>query len=263
MKKLFGFTLAEVLVTLGIIGVVAALTTPALVTNVRRQGYAATLRSTVTDLETAFGNAIATEQADTLFGTSLWTNVPNAGSFNANANINQKRTFVTSLSRYLRNNGAELNLNSITFYTNADTNAHAISRSGGTGAVTTLMNDGTGLGIPIKLKNGAVMFIRMFSDNAVAREGAEGHDGGNLNAADIFVDVNGTSAPNTVGRDIFGFYLTENGELLPCGGTVLFEAGEFDRHWRDNCVPGNLGVNDWGGWSCTGRLVENGYVFDY
>ena len=34
MKKNKGFTLAEVLVTLGIIGVVAALTTPALIQNV-------------------------------------------------------------------------------------------------------------------------------------------------------------------------------------------------------------------------------------
>jgi prepilin-type N-terminal cleavage/methylation domain-containing protein len=33
MKKKFGFTLAEVLITLGIIGVVAALTAPALVKN--------------------------------------------------------------------------------------------------------------------------------------------------------------------------------------------------------------------------------------
>ncbi len=32
MKKLFGFTLAEVLITLGIIGVVAAMTIPTLMT---------------------------------------------------------------------------------------------------------------------------------------------------------------------------------------------------------------------------------------
>ena len=40
MKK-FGFTLAEVLVTLGIIGVVAALTAPALILSSRNQSNAA------------------------------------------------------------------------------------------------------------------------------------------------------------------------------------------------------------------------------
>lgn len=37
MRKFDGFTLAEVLITLGIIGVVAALTLPALVQNYRNQ----------------------------------------------------------------------------------------------------------------------------------------------------------------------------------------------------------------------------------
>ena len=37
MKTKFGFTLAEVLITLGIIGVVAALTLPSLVTNYQKQ----------------------------------------------------------------------------------------------------------------------------------------------------------------------------------------------------------------------------------
>ena len=72
MKKLFGFTLAEVLVTMGIVGVIAALTTPVVVTNVRRQGYATTLKATMGDLENTFANAMVTEQSDGITGTSLF-----------------------------------------------------------------------------------------------------------------------------------------------------------------------------------------------
>lgn len=40
MKKLNAFTLAEVLITLGIIGVVAAMTLPTLIQNHQKQVYA-------------------------------------------------------------------------------------------------------------------------------------------------------------------------------------------------------------------------------
>lgn len=42
--KNFGFTLAEVLITLGIIGVVAAMTIPTLITNIRHRDYTAKLK---------------------------------------------------------------------------------------------------------------------------------------------------------------------------------------------------------------------------
>lgn len=37
LKKVFGFTLAEVLITLGVIGVVAAMTIPTLMTNLQNR----------------------------------------------------------------------------------------------------------------------------------------------------------------------------------------------------------------------------------
>ena len=40
MKKFFAFTLAEVLITLGIIGIVAALTMPSLIANYKKMAYA-------------------------------------------------------------------------------------------------------------------------------------------------------------------------------------------------------------------------------
>ena len=46
MKNKLGFTLAEVLVTLGIIGVVSAMTVPTLMQNYQRQSYVTQLHKT-------------------------------------------------------------------------------------------------------------------------------------------------------------------------------------------------------------------------
>ena len=48
-----GFTLAEVLITLGIIGVVAAITIPILIANTRSQQYRSTLKKTISTLSNA------------------------------------------------------------------------------------------------------------------------------------------------------------------------------------------------------------------
>ena len=48
MKKFTGFTLAEVLITLGIIGVVAALTLPSVINNYRKQELITRLKKSYT-----------------------------------------------------------------------------------------------------------------------------------------------------------------------------------------------------------------------
>ena len=66
MKKT-GFTLAEILITLAIVGIVAALAIPSVITKASRQAEASKLSSVVTDLENAFGNIMTDKDADNLF----------------------------------------------------------------------------------------------------------------------------------------------------------------------------------------------------
>lgn len=61
MKK--GFTLAETLITLGIIGVVAALTIPVLNLSTKEKTFEARLKVCVSDLENAFTTMMASEGA--------------------------------------------------------------------------------------------------------------------------------------------------------------------------------------------------------
>ena len=59
MKKRFGFTLAEVLITLGIIGVVAAMTIPTLIQNTNSAKFSAQFKKDISTL----GNALEMAQA--------------------------------------------------------------------------------------------------------------------------------------------------------------------------------------------------------
>lgn len=66
MKKA-GFTLAEILITLAIVGIIAALVIPSLTTKASRQAEASKLSSIVADLENSFSNLMTEEDTDNLF----------------------------------------------------------------------------------------------------------------------------------------------------------------------------------------------------
>ena len=238
MKKL-GFTLAEILVTMGVIGVVAAMTAPVLMTNVKNQSYATKLRTTVGDLENAFSMAIAAEKAEDLWGTSLLAN----GGVGSNFSIDVRNNFYNSLARYLKMTTMN-DYDASLYYQNHNTTFHEMNRDGGVGIEQTIPA-GNRM-IPITLKNGSVIFIVVYNPGNDRRTGA------------IFIDVNAADGPNTYGRDVFGFNLAEDGVLFPIGGHNEFGFTPWDDVMG---CPRNGGIRQ--GISCTGRLVENNYQFDY
>ena len=91
MKK-HGFTLAEVLITLGIIGVVAALTAPALVQNAGSAQVGPKLAKAVSTFEIANENLLTTEGSNSLASISA-TPGPSATSI---------ENYVDSLSNYMK-----------------------------------------------------------------------------------------------------------------------------------------------------------------
>ena len=71
MKKL-GFTLAEILISMAIIGIVAAITLPTLGTNARQKANIATMKVTVSDFENAFSAMMIAEVKEELSGVENW-----------------------------------------------------------------------------------------------------------------------------------------------------------------------------------------------
>ena len=74
--KRVAFTLAEVLITLGIIGVVAAITLPTLIQNYQKQVWVNQLKKEVSVLQNAVRTIIATEGVENLFDTSFVRSKP-------------------------------------------------------------------------------------------------------------------------------------------------------------------------------------------
>ena len=70
--KGLAFTLAEVLITLGIIGVVAALTLPSQVANYKKQVLVTQLKAEVNIIENSFRKILANEGVDVLNNTPLF-----------------------------------------------------------------------------------------------------------------------------------------------------------------------------------------------
>ena len=79
MKK--GFTLAEVLITLAIIGVVAALVMPSMLANYRKKDWVAQLQKEMSAWSNGFNLMLATEGVDYIADTELGKAVIDIGGY--------------------------------------------------------------------------------------------------------------------------------------------------------------------------------------
>ena len=84
----------------------------------------------------------------------------------------------------------------------------------------------------------------------------------------FLIDLNGTSRPNKWGRDIFEFFVGNNGIVYPNGSIAVAEVRDPNNinyyYWKTATDPSRT-CNDDGrsyGWSCTARVLETGNM-DY
>ncbi len=75
MKKMFAFTLSEVLVTMSIIGVISALTVPTLINNYQRKTQVVQLRKSINDVVNAIDMYITEEGKTSFKATPLFANL--------------------------------------------------------------------------------------------------------------------------------------------------------------------------------------------
>lgn len=162
MKK-SGFTLAEILIAMGLVGVIAAMTIPTFVINGRQQANDAKFSSTIADLENAFGTMVSTELVDGFSETNFY------GDMTKKENID----------KYIKING------------NGTTNASMYS------SASPFKADGCKSALTVTpiiiygLKNGAFFIIT-------------GTDSG-------YIDVNGSTKPNCLNKDLYQVNISEHG----------------------------------------------------
>jgi prepilin-type N-terminal cleavage/methylation domain-containing protein len=200
--KLNAFTLAEVLITLGIIGVVASLTIPTLMNNIQEQQYKVAWKKAFTIFSQA------TQQITNDNGGSM------VGLFSSNQDI------VTVYSQYLKNAkictdsiGEKCRSAVIGSYSSPTTNVD----SNGPGLITV---DG--------------MFFEPWVSDKNCKSGVN-TPVAFYRCGGAIVDVNGVKPPNVEGRDVFVFNILEN-RILPYG-----TQGDFFYPPENDCQPGGSG----------------------
>lgn len=255
-----GFTLAEVLITLAIIGIIFVLVIPIVVQNSVDKANAAKLSSTIYDIEEAFQTAILFEKTNSLYETQMWAEAP------VNAKKGDKAKFVEELDKYLKTNTYKKSFSE--FY--GAKKVYSITDNGDKGSIIDKFPYISET-FAITLKNGVVIFLSTF-DNAssIAEETKKAKKENcslNTKAAEIVIDVNASEMPNVIGKDIFFFILGEDGHLYPFGGkdvARITSGGEWNS--ADStfaCTDSIKGASTAKGLGCTARIIADGYKINY
>jgi len=233
MKK-FGFTLAEVLITLSIIGVVAALTLPSLNSAIQKNKVGPTLRKFVNTMENANDRLMAKKDADTI--TEI---------------TNNSGTYLEDIRSYIKGSIDSVTMNNLT---------NKIKTYGGNDEQIGIQSNNEPI---FQMESGDAMSVH-FETNIDTENVTTPFKGF---AATITYDINGfENLPNRLGKDIFLFKLDNNGTVIPFGGksdlSVYPVAGVTEPLWKSSPDCGT-GEDSDAGMYCAGSVADNGWNVVY
>ena len=217
--KKAAFTLAEVLITLGIIGVIAAITLPTLIQNYQKQ-------VTVNKLKKAY--SVLGQVAQKSIADNGAISVTNGETLNSNT---CKSIFYTYWLPYFK--GAEIypegkgsNLNNNTSYYNHLNGSYwdtTIITQYPSGRIFFTTADGMSFYINI------MKWVFKYDENDKLISQTAVYS----SSQTVYVDINGLKQPNTFGKDVFCFIVSlDNGTVKPCGYNVNYsEIGNNDIYY--------------------------------
>lgn len=236
-KKSFGFTLAEVLITLGIIGVVAAITIPLIMTKVDQHKTIAGLKASYSNLSQLV-KRIEYEYGDVegMNGTSnVWyrrdkkqivegsiapllpgSQVFDAGDGAANSalcftqGVTRKHKTLSGEYQYIRPNGG------------------AWFAGGNSRMMSIQLADGSCMGFD----------VAAYDDNTGV-------------SMEVYTDINGPQQPNALGRDLFQFVVTQKGDVYPLG----YNLDNAEVNKRCNNSPSTDGSGNY----CASKIMRDGW----
>ncbi len=237
--KKFGFTLAEVIIVIGIIGMIAEMTIPNLVQGVKKQEYATRLQK----VYTTFNQALIKMAADKgCIGDLACTGIFQG----TNAQTYDEITPYFRIVKSCRDTACGVS-NVAIRYDNT-------TRIGTTNITPSfIMADGTHV---------AIERANLFSDNCDDNLSTPGiQNAYSKTCAMLTIDVNGpTKQPNTFGRDVFYFFITSGRgpQLAPFGGKDSIAT----TYWNDGTSPSCVDSNKDGN-TCSARIMDDGWVMKY
>ncbi len=251
--KKAAFTLAETLITLTIIGVIAALTIPSLISEYQKHTYVVGLKKAYSQLQNAMKMIPITQGCPSGdFDCAGWyyeryydsdghwvSDVTNIEGQEFNGTIGNKRTYLLS---------KQFKINKLCYTGSTDEICKKIKNNLSTakgnyyyGGSSFITNDG--------------MIISSVGNATYTYN----------------IDVNGFKGPNKLGRDQFLFKITDHedessrglpqGLVVPAGSklniNVSYGGGESS-YWKNNqkCTTENVNKGEYGGKYCAGRVLE-------
>ncbi len=230
-KAKFAFTLAEVLITLGIIGIVAAMTIPTLISKNQKRVIEAKLKEDYSIVQ----QVIKSNEGNDVDMSMILQD----GNTNS-----QRQWFETYFAPYMK-------YSHVCYDTKGCWQKHQTKLL--TGAVAQNDRPEIGLGLSIvsvTLNNGTNLTMDVWSgDNQMWQIFGINYAKTGMS---IFVDANGNSGPNVIGKDIYVLTYTPDYGILPAGF-----------HKTKNEINRNCSKNDnsnLAGYFCLLRVKDNGWT---
>lgn len=242
IKKAFGFTLAEVLITLAVIGVVAAMTIPTMVANYQKTQYVTQLKKSYTVIQQALKQIMASEGVTQFDQTGLFD-----GTDYQNAARNDK------IDEIIRTN-----FKVVKSCKNGDDSCQVAYKfinqgSGGNDFGSNYYKFYTTDGTLFGLNLGTSCPPNLLKTTKI--KAVCGY---------VKVDINGVKNPNTMGRDFFEFLIGHDGTLY---GTASHEDADYNNnqqmYWGTGFFPCSNDTNTSFGYGCAGRIIEEGWQMNY
>ena len=226
MKR--AFTLAEVLITLGIIGVVAALTMPTVINQTKNVVTLNRLKKAYSVLSQAIQKTLETDGFDAIpFSDSSNPSIENWYQEMFGNNIKVLKYCVEEAGCW---NDGTMNMNGTETYSNRG----PIGLGGN--CLTFMTPDG----YMFALDGWGASSIK---DNFGVKTFKDG--------LTIHIDVNGNQKPNTIGKDVFVYVYTMENGLVAAGRDLSDEA------INTNCSKNNNGI------FCSEKIIRDGWQMNY
>jgi prepilin-type N-terminal cleavage/methylation domain-containing protein len=210
-----GFTLAEVLITLGIIGVVAALVMPALIADYKQKAYDAARKKALTTI----GQAVRVITVNGGIGDAA-----DAQDFVENHLREQIKILKTCDNNNLRNCGIETNTKAIKTLAGTSTTMpktlHSLAQGMSYGATTNTDTQSYGF----VMANGYSVNL-FYNPKCMQDDPNNGHYGQDRVCVNAVYDMNGLGRPNQAGKDI-GFVTV----IYPDESSVAYAPDVFKEH---------------------------------
>ena len=228
-NKIDGFTLAEVLITLAIIGVVAALTMPSLIAKYQKKATVSKMQKDIAVLEQAIRMSEAENGEIATWSLPDENMAGNTKFFAEHYFLPYLKTLKTSIP------------------SSEDCWENTKSISGKTSNNYTIGNAFGLSSACATLANGSNIYFWAYNpfDN-------------NPPHVQIWVDINGKKAPNMLGKYVFGFLIVfSNGKFKPSGFGLTREELTSESS-EGGCNKNNQSVH--AGQNCSGLIATDGWV---